>query len=185
MSSKDIISLLEEQRMSMNEIKEQLHKKKYAKNVLKDLKPISLDEFIENLSMIPINLLLDVKLPEYYMKTIISNLEKYEMNNRPIVCTDIKNRKCHYFTNNQWKQNKEFIKLLKNKIFYMVMSEIIKQKEGKGCYTDDLLMCLSTLCDVFKYPNDKLFDKILSKLCDNINNSYNSDEDDDDDEDDD
>ena len=32
------------------------------------------------------------------------------MNNRPIVCSDIKNRKCYYYTNGEWKQNKEFIK---------------------------------------------------------------------------
>lgn len=178
MSSQDILNLLQEQQTSMNEIKQQLNKKKYAKNFLKDMQPILFEQFLENLTIIPIDYLLDMKLPKYYMKTIMTNLEKYESIHRPIVCSDIKNRKCHYFTNGEWKQNKEFIKVLKNKIFSMVIEQIIKTKTGSG-FRDDTMMCLSNLCDVDKYPDSKLFEKILSNLCDeiNINNSVsNSDE---------
>lgn len=178
MSSQDIFNLLQEQQASMNEIKQQLNKKKYAKNVLKDMKPIPFEEFLENLNMIPIDYLLDMKLPKYYMKTIMTNLEKYENVHRPIVCSDIKNRKCHYFINGEWKQNKDFIKLLKNKIFSMVIDQIIQSKNRSG-FRDDVMQCLSYLCDVDKYPDAKLFDKILSNLCDEINNNNyvsNSDE---------
>ena len=71
MSSQDILNLLQEQQASMNEIKQQLNKKKYAKNFLKDMKPISFEEFLEEINIIPIDNLLDVKLPKYYMMTII------------------------------------------------------------------------------------------------------------------
>ena len=178
MSSQDILNVLKEQQASMDQIKQQLNKKKYAKNFLKDMKPIPFEEFIENINIILIDNLLDMKLPKYYMMTIIENLKKYDRMNRPIICSDIKNRKCHYFINGEWKQNKEFIKLLKNKIFSMVIDYIIKSK-NRSCFTDTTLQCLSVLCDVEKYPDAKLFDKILGNLCDEINNDIsnsNSDE---------
>ena len=60
----------------------------------------------------------------------------------------------------------------------MVIDYIIKSK-NRSCFTDTTLQCLSVLCDVEKYPDSKLFDKILGNLCDEINNDIsnpNSDE---------
>lgn len=138
--------------------------KKMPKTILKNVKPnISIEEFIDNIEIIDVTKLLTCKLPMYYCLVIMHNLEKLECKNRPIVCTDSRQKKFYCYTDNDWKIDKKFIKSIKNKIFGLVFDTFLQMKREIRD-SEDILNCISNFCDVDKYPTEKLLDKICIDL---------------------
>lgn len=150
--------------MNQNETLQLLFKKKMPKTILKDLKPaVSFEDFIENIELLPVTKLLNIKLPNYYTAIIMHNLDKLSIKNYPFVCTDVKQKKFYYYSNGEWIQNKQFINCLQKTIFHLVIEKLMELKK-KSNSSDESQMCMYHFFDVDKYPTDKLRDKILGEM---------------------
>lgn len=139
-----------------------LLKKKWTKTFLKDVKPsVTFEEFMDNIEILSPTKLLNTLLPDYYAFIILHNIEKYEVS--PIVCADGKKKKYFYYSHGEWKSDKEFLKLVRNKIFKLVAGELYNRKIATH-YNEEICLCISYFFDVDKYPNEKLLEKLLVKL---------------------
>ena len=150
--------------MQQNETMQMMFKKKMPKTLIKDMKPsVSFEEFLDNIEILSPNKLLNYTLPHYYSLTIMHNLEKIDLKDRPLICSDAKQNKYYYFTNGEWKQDKKFLKVIQQKIFYMVVDKVISLKKLTD-NSENTCLCISLFFDVEKYPIEKLLDKIFMHL---------------------
>lgn len=157
-------SQLTELLINQNATLQSIFQKKMPKTILKDIKPnVTIEQFIENLEIIPISKLLNCKLPTYYVNTIMYNLELLEGKNHPMICTDARQKKFYYYTEGEWKLDKKFIREIKSKIFHLVVDKIIDLKKLTN-NNEETCICISTFFDVETYPAEKLLDKIQVEL---------------------
>ena len=150
--------------INQNETIQSIFKKKMPKTILKDIKPnVTIEEFIENIEVIPLTKLLTCTLPAYYVNTIMFNLEKLESKNIPMVCTDARQKKFYYFTDGEWKLDKNFMKKLQSNIFDIVVRKLVIMKNLTR-NNEETCRCFYTFFDVETYPLEKLLDKIAVEL---------------------
>lgn len=153
---------------SQNEIINNLINKKAkpkTKSLIKNIKPkLSIENFIEDIEILSPTKLLNNKLPVYYALTILHNLESYEVKNRPLVLADIQKKHYYFYSEDKWVENsRHFFQLIRNKIFKLVVAELIRRKEQTNC-NEETCLCMSYFFDVEKYPNEKLLEKIMIEL---------------------
>lgn len=141
-----------------------LCKKKTSKINLKELKPaITLEKFIEDLTIIPTDKLISMSLPDYYANTINENLQKYAMKDRPIICSNPKLKKFYYWNGIEWNRTNNNITPVRMAIFQKVCKTLLEKKKLMKCM-DETQMCIHNFFDVDKYPTEKLVEKFLIKL---------------------
>ena len=155
--------------------------KKFSKTDLaKRTNAIDINEFIPNISTLKVSKLVTMELPDFIVFTIKEHIEKLEEDELPFVCANAQTKTFYYKENGEWIKGNEFIKKIYNKIHRDCIQQLLsKYNSNQQCNeTDDDLIekqygnsldcekqrILCNLCNVDKYPYDKLIDKVLSKL---------------------
>lgn len=141
-----------------------LCKKKTTKTLINDIKPaITLEKFIEDLTIISTDKLISMSLPDYYANIINENLQKYSMKDRPIICSNPKLKKFYYWNGTEWNRGNNNFTPIRMAIFQKVCKALLEKKKLMNCH-DQTQMCIHNFFDVDKYPTEKLVEKILIKL---------------------
>lgn len=160
-------------------------KRKYGKTITKELtNSITLDTFVENMTYRNVDNLISSDLIDHYYNTIIDNLKKYDQDNRPIICTDLKRRKFMWNNNGKFEEGTNFIDILYDKIERNAFKQLRKynaryvdvddEEENERLYANSedykKTAILMVLCDTKKYQHDKVKNKMLIKLADFLKN---------------
>lgn len=143
---------------------------------------INIDEFVNNLKCVSVHKLLNMELPDFMVYSIMENINSYEDEVLPFVCSNSQTKTFYYKENNEWLKGTSFIKPIYNKIYKNAVDQVLKKMNYKRIdSTDDDFededenstanrddnekqRILCNLCNVDKYPYDKCVDKVLSKL---------------------
>ena len=123
---------------------------------------ISLDEFVNNITVSVENLLLtnDEGVSAGISNIIMENMNKLALHERPIHCSD-KKREVLYVKNKKWEKDphQTNTKNMINKVYSKQIKSVHKMKNNDGVEFDDFIgKCVSNI-------NDK---KVMKDLCDNV-----------------
>jgi hypothetical protein len=155
--------------------------KKFSKAELAKRKNVmDIDEFINNMSFIKVSKLAGMELPDFVVLTITETTNKMEDEELPFVCSNHQTKSFYYKDKGEWVKGHDFIKNIYNKIYKNALQQIIKKyninddnSDGNDENTEKRYLesrdcekqrILCNLCNIDKYPYDKLIDKILLKL---------------------
>lgn len=159
--------------------------KKKTKSIVKDFNNApNLNEWLDNsFEFLSVAKLMQVDLPDFYVNTILHNLDLCGKNMSPIICADANKRHFYYKYDDKWLKDKKFIEIIKKKVFQdaiiQIQNKYIKpiiddsidyndelksEKQFESSKNYEKLQIVSKLCDVDKYPTIKLYEKILIKL---------------------
>jgi len=145
----------------------------------------SFSSWIETFEYLPISKLLTISMPEYYIQTIMKNLNNCVDNERPLICSDTHRKKFYYKEDTiNWSKNDKFIDMCYKNIYRNATTQVLQKYTNNNNDDDEYLEyqkpragsdyekmeILKSLCDVDKYPYHKLMNKILIGLAKEMKN---------------
>lgn len=128
---------------------------------------------------LPVSKLLTISVHEYYVQTIMKNLNSCLDNERPLICSDAHRKKFYYKVDSmEWSKDDRFVDECYKLIYRNATNQILqkytthnndndecddnsKPKEGSQY---EKMEILKVLCDIDKNPYHKLMNKILTGL---------------------
>jgi hypothetical protein len=155
--------------------------KKFSKaDLLKRTNAMDIKDFINKINAPRVSKLVTMELPDFIVFTIKEHMETLEEEELPFVCANSQTKAFYYKENGEWIKGNDFVKKIYNKIHKNCIDQLLsKYKTQQQMYDDDdeateqqyskTLDCekqqiLCNLCNVDKYPYDKVIDKVLYKL---------------------
>jgi hypothetical protein len=135
--------------------------------------------WLQTFEFLPVSKLMSYSMPEYYIKTIMLNINNCTDNMRPLLCSDTRRKKFYYkVSDSEWLKDDRFIEQCYKAIYRNATEQILHKytnyNDDDDEYDDNTsakqgsqyekMEILRTLCDVDKYPFHKLMNKILIGL---------------------
>jgi hypothetical protein len=150
---------------------------KNLRKSLDELNPIDFTELIDDFEFLPLDSLNSLSLPDFYAQNIINNLNKYELEERPLQLIDKKRKKISYFDDGKWSTSDEWFTPIYKVIFKHYCGKfatIKKTNNFKSIHEasdllddhdiDEIQSLIGKFYDVTKYPFSVLKDKTITKL---------------------
>ncbi len=146
----------------------------------------SFSSWIETFEYLPVSKLLTISMPEFYIQTIMKNLNNCADNERPLICSDTHRKKFYYKEDTiNWSKNDKFIDMCYKNIYRNATTQVLQKYTNNNNNDDDeysehqkpragsdyeKMEILKSLCDIDKYPYHKLMNKILIGLAKEMKN---------------
>jgi hypothetical protein len=150
---------------------------KNARKSLEELNPINFTELIDDFEFLSLDSLNSLSLPDFYAQNIINNLNKYELEERPLQLIDKKRKKISYINDGKWLSDDQWFTLIYKVIFrhYCGKLATIKKQNNFNIVheasdllddhnIDEIQSLIGKFYDVTKYPFSVLKDKTITKL---------------------
>lgn len=154
----------------------------------------SFRDWLQNFEFLPVSRLMTLSMPDYYIKTIMLNINNCLDNERPLICSDARRKKFYYKVSDvEWSKDDKFVDECYKVIYKNATQQILhkytsyndeddeygeEQKAKQGSQYEKMEI-LKVLCDVEKYPYHKLMNKIMVGLAKELKHdkdiNYNSD----------
>lgn len=153
----------------------------------------SFNDWVQNFEFLPVSKLMSMSMPDYYINTIMLNINNCLDNERPLVCSDARRKTFYYkISDNEWSKNDKFIDECYKVIYKNATQQVLNKytnyddddeyednEKAKQGSQYEKMEILKVLCDVEKYPYHKLMNKILIGLAKEMKHdkdiNYNSD----------
>lgn len=135
--------------------------------------------WIDTFEYLPVSKLLTISVPEYYIQTIMKNLNNCADNERPLICSDSHRKKFYYKVDSvNWSKDDKFIDMCYKYIYKNATTQVLQKytnhhddddeyddiQKPKAGSEYEKMEILKSLCDIDKYPYHKLINKILIGL---------------------
>lgn len=127
---------------------------------------INIETFIENFEFQNVTNIINSDIVEYLVSSIISNIEKLEDDDMPIVCSNAQTKQFFYKTCKEWVKGTDFME----KLYRIVYNNAIGQVMGNfASIFDDPIHAekqriVVKLCDCDAFPLHRIVEKSLLKL---------------------
>ena len=151
-------------------------------------------DWLQTFEFLPVSKLMSMSMPEYYINTIMLNINNCLDNERPLICSDSRRKRFYYKVNDiQWLKDDKFVdecyKIIYKNATQQILNKYTNHNDDDDEYDDnqkakqgsqyEKMEILKILCDVEKYPYHKLMNKILIGLAKEMKHdkdiNYNSD----------